>query len=692
MASTAMCGAALVVGGAGLVGALVSGARPADAQSTTTIDLAPFDKPFSRGYYLIHLLGTNTMDGFVEKDAYILWATQPENGWFLTPDGMGGTFNNKGTSIGGPFTTPRQVCAAAKGLPATKQSFSVEERYWDCRQLSTAGGDGGGGGGIGTAGLVGALAAGAAAAAGLALTWNRIRNRPRPDWARTDPGDGLSPECFHALTDLRSKVDDVLGKLSDLQLARDGAARQAVAANAQAELLDAFGSRPGTAAGEAGEAAGTTGTVTDVAGVVGSVIEGSDTVGVPGWVAAARKTLAESDDLVAAVRSVRQLLAEDLMRSGSSLIDTKTLAAYSREAAAGWSKGASAAATAASRAQVLEKLGFGLGVINALASAASWVLSERNFDDLDQMGRWRGEAELARAEADRWMGLAGEIADRTKDLQKDFDAAIAAYNERARVCNAVPLTPPAWSNIVEEFGEPALPIGQDAPPSTALQTLLPPGPEPVPSDDRTHGCDRSVYDRLLADFRKTVELRDAAAARHRRWAQHTVDAQLAVTAIDADRERLRAYLEECQSWWRGLNTAGLIATSVPLVAVVAPFVFTLSPAGAIICGFTSITASFVGSAAVPENLLIEAGKLDAIAEQLPTFVAQFRLERDRARQEVEDAEENARQRHFQLTMMHGRCSAATGAGWPEPPPCTSLTIPIITTGSPHPYVEIIRWH
>lgn len=140
-----------------------------------TIDERPFDQEFNRGYYLIHLLGTSTMDGFVEKDVYILHPEPPVDGWFLTADGMGGTFNNKGDSLGGPFTTPRQVCAAASGLE--QQKFDVENRSWDCTQIATSDG---GGGGIGMPGILGLAGAAVVVVVGAPLIRNTVRNRPRP--------------------------------------------------------------------------------------------------------------------------------------------------------------------------------------------------------------------------------------------------------------------------------------------------------------------------------------------------------------------------------------------------------------------------------------------------------------------------------------------------------------------------------
>lgn len=530
-----------------------------------------------------------------------------------------------------------------------------------------------------------ALAAGAAAATGLALTWNRIRNRERPSWTRPGPDEGLSPECVAALTQLRRGVDDVLGRLSDLQLARDGALRQAIAANAQAEFLDALSQRPGSTASTVAEGAGVVNTTSDVIGLGGSVLEGSDLAGVPAWVEEARRTLATADDMADAASALERQLARDLLLGRSTLIDPRVVAAYATQAKTGWTRGATAAATAAQRSTILKHLGTGLGVVSALAGVTGWVFGARHFDDLEQMGRWRGRAELRRAEADRWMGLAGEVSTRVADLEREFDTAIAAYNERARVCNAVPLTPPTWAQITEEFSRNALPVGADAPPSTAIETVLPTGPQPVPTDDRAGGCDRSVYDRLLQQYQQSLARRDDAATRHRTWAEHAADAKVAATAVEADRDRLRAYISESQNWWRGLNVAGLGATALPVL-------FTFSPPAAIVCGVVSIGTSLVSGAAVPNDMLVEMGRIDTIAQQLPVFVEQFRLERDRARRALDEADENARQRHFQLVMMHGRCSATTGAGWPESPPHPSLTVPIVTDGRPRPYVEIIRWH
>ena len=127
-----------------------------------------FDEPFGSPQYLIHLTGTFTMNGFVEKDSYLLYHTPPDGeGQFLTADGSGGTFNNTGELIGGPFATPREVCAAASGLPTSTFSAWNSNYAFDC---ATAVATGSGGGvnplliGLGLA-AAGALGAGAVAAA-----------------------------------------------------------------------------------------------------------------------------------------------------------------------------------------------------------------------------------------------------------------------------------------------------------------------------------------------------------------------------------------------------------------------------------------------------------------------------------------------------------------------------------------------
>lgn len=79
-----------------------------------------WDEPFPYPVYLVHITETATMYGPIEKDVYILFPGVPEDGTLLTADDYGTRFINKAELAGGPFTTPREVCAATRGLPGEK--------------------------------------------------------------------------------------------------------------------------------------------------------------------------------------------------------------------------------------------------------------------------------------------------------------------------------------------------------------------------------------------------------------------------------------------------------------------------------------------------------------------------------------------------------------------------------------------
>lgn len=88
----------------------------------------PLDRPFAQPMYLLHITETSTTSGPRIRDDYILYPQQPQDGFLVTPDGMGGTFNNRAETVGGPFYTLGQVCiyvqswgprAQALGCPAT---------------------------------------------------------------------------------------------------------------------------------------------------------------------------------------------------------------------------------------------------------------------------------------------------------------------------------------------------------------------------------------------------------------------------------------------------------------------------------------------------------------------------------------------------------------------------------------------
>jgi Cohesin domain len=105
-----------------------------DAQGTD------WDKPFSAPQYLIHATGHGTMDGSVKDDWWLLFPNEPDSkGNFLIADGSGGTFGYSSDYHAGPFTTARQVCAAAlaRGVPITSFSPWNSNFTFDCKQLNS---------------------------------------------------------------------------------------------------------------------------------------------------------------------------------------------------------------------------------------------------------------------------------------------------------------------------------------------------------------------------------------------------------------------------------------------------------------------------------------------------------------------------------------------------------------------------
>jgi pSer/pThr/pTyr-binding forkhead associated (FHA) protein len=91
-----------------------------------------WDQPFSQPQYLVHITETGTPSGPRERDDYILYPQAPEDGVLLTADGYGGWFINSAVLAGGPFITPRQVCAGSGSIPP-------EKRPLDCSALGGAG-------------------------------------------------------------------------------------------------------------------------------------------------------------------------------------------------------------------------------------------------------------------------------------------------------------------------------------------------------------------------------------------------------------------------------------------------------------------------------------------------------------------------------------------------------------------------
>jgi len=94
--------------------------------------------------YLIHITGTSTMDGWVEKDNYILHPKPPDaEGRFQTSDGTGGRFHNKGDLIGGPYESNYELCPILKSLglesivlPGGRNILSCKDPRWQAQELS----------------------------------------------------------------------------------------------------------------------------------------------------------------------------------------------------------------------------------------------------------------------------------------------------------------------------------------------------------------------------------------------------------------------------------------------------------------------------------------------------------------------------------------------------------------------------
>ena len=101
----------------GLTCFLSSGAPPLSGQTD------PLDVPFRQPLYVLHLSWTITAEyGKVKNDNYILHASLPdEKGGILRPAEIG-QYQSGAELFAGPFTTPRQVCEAIKGLPPAKLS------------------------------------------------------------------------------------------------------------------------------------------------------------------------------------------------------------------------------------------------------------------------------------------------------------------------------------------------------------------------------------------------------------------------------------------------------------------------------------------------------------------------------------------------------------------------------------------
>ncbi|MFH1672055.1 MAG: hypothetical protein ABIF87_01305 [Pseudomonadota bacterium] len=92
-----------------------------------------FDQPFREPMFISHITETGTMYGPVKKDVYILYPAAPKDGALLTADGGGGWFINKADLFGGPYSKPREVCAAIQGLP--REKLDSNSFYFNCAGL-----------------------------------------------------------------------------------------------------------------------------------------------------------------------------------------------------------------------------------------------------------------------------------------------------------------------------------------------------------------------------------------------------------------------------------------------------------------------------------------------------------------------------------------------------------------------------
>jgi pSer/pThr/pTyr-binding forkhead associated (FHA) protein len=104
-----------------------------------------WDQEFPYPVYVIHI--TKTYDWqygrpadqnrWVDQDRYILYVSPPKDGKLDTPDDYGGWIHHEAELIGGPYTTPRQVCDRVKGTPAMSlDMYHVPQLpSFDCRDL-----------------------------------------------------------------------------------------------------------------------------------------------------------------------------------------------------------------------------------------------------------------------------------------------------------------------------------------------------------------------------------------------------------------------------------------------------------------------------------------------------------------------------------------------------------------------------
>jgi len=101
----------------GLTYFLSSSAVPLSGQTD------PLDVPFRQPLYVLHLSWTKTAEwGKVENDNYMLHASLPDQNGGILRGAEIGRYQSGAEYFAGPFTTPRQVCEAIKGLPPAKLS------------------------------------------------------------------------------------------------------------------------------------------------------------------------------------------------------------------------------------------------------------------------------------------------------------------------------------------------------------------------------------------------------------------------------------------------------------------------------------------------------------------------------------------------------------------------------------------
>src|SRR5581483_4893035 len=83
--------------------------------ATPAVPSFNWDEPFSRPQYLVHTNGHGSTSGGVPANYFFLYPVGPANGGLTLPDGSGGTIPYSIDFSSGPYSSPREVCAAAQG-------------------------------------------------------------------------------------------------------------------------------------------------------------------------------------------------------------------------------------------------------------------------------------------------------------------------------------------------------------------------------------------------------------------------------------------------------------------------------------------------------------------------------------------------------------------------------------------------